>query len=436
VLLVPAAVFAMGQFRNDESAAIDYANTTPTDPVAQLQKRIDSGQVTLTYEPKHGYLASVLKNLKVPLSSQGLVFSRTSLQVDFIAPWTPRALYFNDDVYVGYVQNGPIMELAAVDPKLGGVFYTLKQQPSGHPTFERQGATCLQCHDSASTTGGVPGFIMRSVYADKFGYPIDTPDGTTTDSTPWDQRWGGWYVTGTFPPTPTMGNMIAPMAVHDVGNVQNYIRNVTLPTGSITSLDQRFDTSAYLAPGSDIVGLLVLAHQTHVHNLITMADYDTRKALYTEKLSSIQSGVPDGQHSPLTMMRIKGSAERLARGLLFARLADFPGPVKGTSSFATDFMSRGPKDRQGRSLRDLDLQTRVFKYPVSYLIYSKDFDALPDLVKDIVYERIQAVLTGQDKDPEFAGFSDADRKAALEILQETKPEFAAFRASTARAAKQ
>jgi hypothetical protein len=161
LLVIPGAVFAMGQFRTDESAAIDYANSVPTDPVAQLQKRIDSGQTKLTYEPKHGYLASVLKNLNVPISSQGLVFSRTSLQVDFIAPWTPRALYFNDEVYVGYVQNGPIMEIASVDPTLGGVFYTLKQQPNEHPKFERQGATCLQCHDSASTTGGVPGFIMR-----------------------------------------------------------------------------------------------------------------------------------------------------------------------------------------------------------------------------------------------------------------------------------
>ncbi|HEY7788870.1 MAG TPA: hypothetical protein VIC33_00005, partial [Vicinamibacterales bacterium] len=175
-VLIPAVVIAIGQSsggNGGESAAIDYAHTQPTDPIAQLQAKIDSGQVTLTYEPRHGYLASVLKNLHVPIDSQNLVFSRTSLQVDFISPWAPRALYFNDDLYVGYVQNGPIMEIASVDPKLGGVFYTLRQQPSAHPQFERQGATCLQCHDSSSTTGGVPGFIMRSVYSDKFGYPIE-----------------------------------------------------------------------------------------------------------------------------------------------------------------------------------------------------------------------------------------------------------------------
>jgi hypothetical protein len=433
-LIVPAAVFAMGQFsgNTDESAAINYTNTQPTDPVAQLQKRVDSGQATLTYEPKHGYLASVLKDLHVPIDSQGLVFSRTSLQVDFIAPWTPRALYYNDDVYVGYVQNGPIMEIASVDPNLGAIFYTLKQQPSAHPTFERQGATCLQCHDSASTTGGVPGFIMRSVYSDKFGYPIDTPDGTTTDATPWEHRWGGWYVTGTHAPAPTMGNMMAPMTLHDIGNVPNYIANVKLPTGSVTDLSSKFDTSAYLAPGSDIVALLVLAHQTHVHNLITMANYDTRKALYTEKLADVEMGTTaDGQHSPLTMMRVKGAADRLARGMMFARDASFPGPVKGTSGFAEEFQARGPKDRQGRSLRDLDLQTRLFKYPLSYLVYSDDFDALPQLVKGFVYQRIFDVLSGQDKNPDYDEFSAADKKAALDILEETKPDFAAF-SSTAR----
>jgi hypothetical protein len=436
LLLIPTIVLAFGQSSGGnvgEDAAIDYANTQATDPVAQLQKKIDAGQVTLTYEPKHGYLASVLKNLGVPIESQGLVFSRTSLQVDFIAPWAPRALYFNDDVYVGYVQNGPIMEIAAVDPKLGGVFYTLDQKPSAHPTFERQGATCLQCHDSSSTTGGVPGFIMRSVYADKFGYPIETQDGTTTDATPWDHRWGGWYVSGAHAAAPTMGNLIAPVAVHDVGNVANYVSRVELPTTSLTNLSSKFDTSAYLSPGSDIVALLVLAHQTHVHNLITQADYETRKALYAEKLVDLQSGADASQPSPLTMMRIKGAADRLVRGLLFANEAAFPGPVKGTSRFAESFQARGPRDSQGRSLRDLDLQKRLFRYPLSYLVYSDDFRALPDLVKNMVYERIYAVLTAQDHRVDDSAFSAADRRATLEILEQTSPDFSAFQTTMAAA---
>src|SRR5205085_6191073 len=140
-----------------EQVPINYSKSTPADAVAKLQQQIDEGGVTLAYDEAHGYLPAVLKALKVPVSSQGLVFSRTSLQVDRIAPWTPRAIYFNDDVYVGWVQGGPIMEIASVDPALGAVFYTLRQDPTGRPAFERQTQTCLQCHDSSSSTGGVPG---------------------------------------------------------------------------------------------------------------------------------------------------------------------------------------------------------------------------------------------------------------------------------------
>jgi hypothetical protein len=436
LLVVPAAVLAAGQYASSaqgDHSAIDYANTTPMDPVAQLQKKIDSGEVTLRFDPTHGYLGSVLQQLHIPVASQGLVFSRTSLQVEFISPWRPRALYFNDDVYVGYVQNGPIMELASVDPKLGAIFYSLQQQPSAHPTFERQGATCLQCHDSSSTTGGVPGFIMRSVYADKFGYPIETLDGTTTDATPWAQRWGGWYVTGTHASAPTMANMIAPVVLHDIGNVPNYIANVTRPTTSVTDLSKQLDTTPYLAPGSDIVALLVLAHQTHVHNLITEAAYEASQALYDERIAMLESGGDPDQHSPLTMMRIKGAVDRLVRGLTMAKEAPFPGPVKGTSDFAAEFQKRGPSDSQGRSLRDLDLQTRLFKYPLSYLIYSDDFRALPDIVKNMVYQRIFAVLTGQDHSLDDSGFSAADRETALKILAQTSPDFSAFQTTLAAA---
>ena len=107
----------------------------------------------LPNDAERGYLPSLLRALDVPASSQTLVFSKTSLQLDRIAPWSPRALYFNDNVYLGWVQGGPIMELASVDPKLGTVFYTIGQDPSGAPRFEREGHTCLVCHDSSSVTG-------------------------------------------------------------------------------------------------------------------------------------------------------------------------------------------------------------------------------------------------------------------------------------------
>lgn len=182
-----------------EHEAIAYSTAVPEDPVGRLQRQIDSGAVTLEFDRAWGYLPSVLKALGIPVSSQGLVFSKTSLQLDRIAPWSPRALYFNENVYVGWVQGGPILELASVDPTLGTVFYSLPQEPSPRPRFAREGSTCLVCHDSSSITGGVPGLIVRSVVPDKYGYSMAAVhDGPTTDRTAIASRWGGWYVTGTF----------------------------------------------------------------------------------------------------------------------------------------------------------------------------------------------------------------------------------------------
>jgi hypothetical protein len=83
------------------------------------------------------------------------------------------------------------------------------------------------------------------------------------------------------------------------------------------------------------------------------------------------------------------------------------------------------RDGQGRSLRDFDLETRVFRYPLSYLVYSAAFDALPQGAREMVYERFAAVLRGEDRSEPFARLSDGDRAAILAILAATKPEFAA-----------
>jgi hypothetical protein len=390
-----------------ERPGIAYSTSAPADAVANLQRQIDAGAVTLEFDGQHGYLSSVLRALKVPVSSQGLVFSKTSLQLDRIAPWTPRAVYFNDDVYVGWVQNGPIMEVATADPKLGAVFYTLDQRQTAHPVFERQSRTCLICHDSAAVTGGVPGFIMRSIYADRYGYAIpNARENVTTDQTPLAQRWGGWYVTGSVGDQRHMGNVIAPVTAHEISNVASYESKVDLAAkANVTDLSGFFNTKPYLSPHSDAVALMVLAHQTHIHNLITLAGYAAR------------SGSPDQQ--------ILAAADRLAKGLLLAKETTLTAPVAGTSSFAKEFAGQGPRDHEGRSLRDLDLDQRLFRYSLSYMIYTESFDALPSIVKDRVYARVRAVLTGTDTSGDFGDPSPEDRRAILEILEDTKPDFAA-----------
>lgn len=393
--------------------AVHYTTAAPDDAVARLQKKIDAGTATLAFDKDRGYLPAVLKALDVPVSSQGLVFSRTSLQVDHIAPWSPRAVYFNDDVYVGWVQNGPIMEIASADPVLGAVFYTLRQEAADHPVFERQTQQCLQCHDSSSSTGGVPGFIMRSVVPDRYGYVMAAGD-PTTDRTPLEKRWGGWYVTGTLGDLPHAGNVNAPVLASEAGNVPAYLARAHLMSKKdIVDLRPKFDVDPYLTPHSDAVALLVLAHQANVHNLITEAGYEARMS------AAAGGGTPDQKLD----MRAKGAAERLVRALVFVNAAPIAGPVKGTSPFAEEFPKSGPRDTKGRSLREFDLTDRLFKFPLSYLIYSEAFDALPTPTRTYVYERLHAVLSGADASPEFAHLSGADREAITQILHDTKPDF-------------
>jgi hypothetical protein len=419
LLLLGVAAAAIAQLPTTaEHEAIAYSTSTPTDAIARLQKRIDAGEVKLEFEEGRGYLRSLLTSLDIPVSTQGLVFSRTSLQLDRIAPWSPRAVYFNDDVYVGFVQGGPIIEVASVDPKLGPVFYSLAQDGSGRPKFERELHTCLVCHDSSSVTGGVPGLIVRSVIPDRYGYGL-APVGksVTTDQTPLADRWGGWYVTGTHGTQSHMGNVIAPVLSHEVGNMKSYLATAKLPSGAnVTDLKGRFDLEPYLTPHSDLVSMMVLAHQVTVHNLITRAGYEGRVA-------EREAGV--------TAARIRNVAEPLVRAMLFVKEAPLAGPLKGTSGFAEEFAAEGPRDSQGRSLREFDLERRLFKYPLSYLIYSESFDALPAAVSDYVYGRLQEILTAEDPGADFSHLSATDREAILEILEDTKPAFAS-RSRTAR----
>jgi hypothetical protein len=122
---------------------------------------------------------------------------------------------------------------------------------------------------------------------------------------------------------------------------------------------------------------------------------------------------------------MKSVAERLVRALFFVKEARPSAPLAGTSTFASDFVAKGPRDSKGRSLREFDLDARLFRYPLSYLIYSDSFNALPDSVKDYVHTRILDVLSGADTSGDFAHLSAADRAAILAILTETKPDFAA-----------
>ena len=400
------------------------------DPIVELRRRVESGELALAHDSIHGYLPALLEALDIPLSSQMLVFSRTSLQTDRIAPWAPRALYFNDQVYVGWVQESPIIEIASIDPARGARFYTLSQTDATAPTFTRETTTCLMCHESRSVTGGVPGLIVRSVLADRLGYFItEVHSGSTTDRTPFEDRWGGWYVTGTTGSMSHAGNVRAPLLTHEVPVQSRYLAEVDLTAGAnVTDLSEQFYVDAYLTPHSDPAAIMVLTHQAEVHNLISLVQEEATEALRMHELR-IRARRADAVASdsvPLELTQSGGPVERLVRTLLFVDAVPLAGPVHGTSTFAEDFRARGPHDPEGRTLRELDLETRLFRYPLSFMIHSASFDALPLIAKRIVARRVLDVLDGRDRDSEFEHLTVDDREAILEILRATEPELVAL----------
>lgn len=366
-----------------------------TDAITRLARDLDAGAVSLSFDADRGYLPAILKALRLPVSSQVLVFSKTSLQHQAITPRTPRAIYFNDDVYVGYVPDGRLLEMSAVDPVAGPVFYTISQAPAARPRLVTN-ADCVQCHATPATLN-VPGYLVRSVFTRPDGQVAPRTSSFLSDHTsPIEERWGGWYVTGTFAGGTThMGN-----AFLRAGEEEATFDRA--PGTGARDLSTRFQTARYPSVESDAVALMVLEHQTRMHNHIARLHHHAN------------AGSP-----------IDADVEALVRYTLFADEAPLRGRIAGTTDFARTFERLGPVDAQGRSLRQFDLRTRLFRYPCSYLIYSDAFQALPTLAKRAVYARIKGVLSGRAADATYARLTGADRVAVLEILNATVPSFAA-----------
>jgi len=366
-----------------EDKAIQYFETQTDEAVKKLDDRIDQGKEKLDYTPGElGYLPSLLKHLNINVDSQVLVFAQDSFQASRISAQRPRAVYFNDDYSVGYVPHGEVYEVTALDPKQGVIFYSLETTKAAKPSFARR-EVCLQCHQGGQTLG-VPGLVISSQYIPA-GMPAEHARGgfVTDDRTAIADRWGGWYISGSVGGQKHRGVMIGP------------------------DYEQRFDPAPYLSPISDVVALMTLEHQTRMTNLITRIGWDTRIAVGQGKLKEAEP-------------KLNEAIEDMVGYMLFVDEAPLSGAVKGASTFSTTFPARGPKDKQGRSLRDFDLEKRLFKYPLSYMIYSKAFDSMPQWDRDRIYLRLYNVLTGKETGGKFARLAEDDRKNVLDILRETK----------------
>jgi hypothetical protein len=402
-------------------APINYRSDDVSDPVAKLERQLEKGETSLSWEPDQGYLKSVLKLLKVPLESQTLVFSKTSFQYPKITPDHPRALYYNDDVYVGKVHAGKAIEIVSFDARQGAIFYLLDERQVEKPAFQRAELDCTQCHIAAGTRG-IPGVLVRSVFASSTGTLVPgAPSYITDQDSPLTERWGGWYVDGKFAGT-SMANAVSPAPAAGAADQPAQPEVASHPLTPLAA--QTYNPTDYLLPGSDPVALLVLSHQTQMHNLITLTNYKTRLALYALQTPGAPAA-DTGALPEATRRQFERPAEQLLRYLLFANEAPLSGlhaqAALQASPFAREFAARGPRDSKGRSLRDFDLGARIFRYPCSYLIYSDAFDAIPQPAKDYVYHRLLQVLTGEDQSEDFAHLTLPERRAVLEILLETKP---------------
>ena len=413
-LMILLSIFFQNQTVADDfdREPILYRDSEPQNAISRLQKDLDFGKKKLTHNDESGYLTSILTELKIPQESQTLVFSKTSLQRERISPQTPRALYFNDDVYIGFCQSGDVVEISVADPKLGTVFYTLDQEKVEKPTFVRQVDSCLLCH-GGSQTQSVPGHLLRSVFTDADGQPILASGTYRTDqSSDFKERFGGWYVTGDMGNQVNLGNKIF--------NKRDSFRNINWEVGkNLHCLDSFCDTSAYPRKTSDVVALMVLAHQAEMHNRITRANFQTRQALHYEQALNKGLGEKPDHRWPSTTSRIKSACEPLLEYLFFSNEIKLESPIASDSGFMQAFQNQGPKDSKGRSLRQFHLKTRLFQYPCSYLIYSDSFRQLPDEAMNYISRRLDEILSGEDKSEKFNHLSADDRIAIRQILDET-----------------
>lgn len=375
-----------------DAPPISYSTRTATDPVARLDETLgDAVAGAQPYDPRFGYLPRVLELLRVPVSSQMLVFSKTSVQRRSIDPSNPRALYFSDDVYVGYIPGASEIELAAVDADLGTVFYTVHQDREEPLRFKRSNE-CLSCHGAARSMG-VPGFVLRSLDTDDEGEIIPATDtSSVTHCTPVAERWGGWYVSDAPADWVHRGN-------HPGQDEQSEAQRRRL-------LSKIGGSKRYMVSGSDTLALLVHDHQTHMHNYITR--------LHLEGLQRIV------EYGHVRYLDIQVRA--FLRYLLFTEEAPLPSPLQAASEFVDAFQKDAKRDSKGRSLRDFDLKNRLFKYPCSFLLDTEAFRKLPDMVRQKILDRLHTVLLGEDPHADFAGIPAADRLAVLEILRETCPD--------------
>lgn len=398
LLVISALLFGAGMVAAKEPAfdqpPHDYWQRPLQDRFTRLKDDVEAGRVVLDGSGEKPFLLSLLRALDVPATSQMLVFSTTSLQLRLITPANPRALFFNEDVYVGYIPGGRI-EVVSLDPALGGIYYIFDIPRGTEPLRAERSNRCMNCH-AAEDTGNVPALVIKSVIPGLRGGSLDSfRHEETGHGVPFKERFGGWYLTGAQNFEPNLGNIIGQFT----------------PTG-LTKYPiepgTRFDFARYPVASSDVLPQLLHEHQIGFVNRAVLATYHTRALLAKGPLDDAASAELDAE------------ARDFTRYVLFADEVPLPtGGVAGEAAFKTDFLRTRRADAQGASLKDFDLQTRLFRYRCSYMIYGAAFSGLPPEFKERVYRRIREALDGQHAAPEYAYLPLLEKQAIHRILRAT-----------------
>ena len=397
-----------------ENAPVRYSDTPPHDAAQQLEKDQMAGKVKLPRGTSWDTLHGLLKHWNIPRESQVMVFSKTSKQNDRISPATPRVIYFTDNAYVGYSVGG-VFEVSTIDPVLGPIFYLCDPNvPDKEPLRFQRDQSCLSCHGGPFSPE-VPGVIVRSVFPGPEGHPIMSQGSTVVDTTtPFSDRWGGWYVTGKHGDVLHRGNVTAQEEGETV--------KIDFKAGAnVKSLEKLFDTTPYPRKGSDIVALMVLEHQTSTQNILTKANQAAMRAMYMQQSLQKELGEKVEIEPTGTARRIiDHCAEDVVDALLFKDECELPkGGIEGDPTFQGAFTKSAPQTKDGRSLKDFQLLTRLFKYRCSYMVYSITFTNLIPQLKQTVLTKLWEALDGKEASGRYTYLGASERKNIQRILAET-----------------
>jgi hypothetical protein len=397
-----------------EQAPIHYSKTAPSDAAQELQKKWASGEVVPDRSDAWALMRQLMAFFEIPEASQVLVFSKTSKQNNLIHPLTPRAIYFGDNAYIGYCQGGSI-EVTTIDPVLGPIFYLLEPDTSARRPlrFERD-QSCLSCHGGPFSPD-VPGVLVRSVFPGREGHPVMSQGSTVVGTaTPFSDRWGGWYVTGSHGEVRHRGNL----TIDDRADDPQMDRE---SGANLVELSHLFDTRPYPLPSSDIVALMVLEHQCATQNILTKANHSALRAMHRQQSLQREMGETVEEGPVGTAERIiDNSVATVLDALFFYEEAALPdGGIEGGPGFQTAFAASARRASSGRSLKDFQLLNRLFKYRCSYMIYSITFQHLTPVLRDRVMNRLVEVLEGRDPSERYGYLGERERAHIRAILAET-----------------